>query len=127
MPQSTTPVRYLAGMAGASAGAVVGTMAFLLLARLGLFAMALPGALIGLGCGYASRSRSLLLGLFCGLCAAPLSIALEWRRAPFIKDDSFGFFLSHLTDLKPVTLALMAVGVLFAVWFGTGRNFRAKS
>ena len=50
-------------MAGAATGGAIGYFAFFLLASQGLYALVLPGALVGLGFGALSRRRSLLDGI----------------------------------------------------------------
>ena len=54
------------GLAGAVAGGAIGYFVFMWMARQGFYAMILPGALLGLGCGLASRRRSAVLGIACG-------------------------------------------------------------
>ncbi len=44
----------------------------------------------------------------------------EWRFAPFIADDSLTYFLTHLHNLKTLTLIMIVVGGLCGYWFGKG-------
>jgi hypothetical protein len=113
------------GIVGAVAGAVIGHFAFLWIARQGFYAIMLPGVLIGMGCGALSKRRSIGLGIFCGLLSLAVGIFTEWRFAPFIKDKSFGFFLSHLHKLPHLTIILIAVGAVFGFWSGMGRKYGA--
>ena len=113
---------WLLGLVGGVAGGVAGYFVFFELVHLGLYALVLPGAAIGLGCGALSRGKSIALGVVCGLFGAGLGIFTEWHFWPFAADESFGFFLAHLHQLPPVTLVLIGLGALFAFWFGMGRQ-----
>jgi hypothetical protein len=110
------------GMIGAAVGGTLGYLGFFFLVRQGLYAMVLPGTLLGLGCGLLSGVKSSTLGIVSGLLATLLGIFVEWRFRPFVADDSFTYFISHLHDLKSGTLALIGIGGLFGYWFGRGRG-----
>jgi hypothetical protein len=102
-------------LVGAAAGGLLGYFAFFWLAGQGLYGLILPGGLLGLGAGI-GKNRSLLLAAFCGICAVALGLFTEWRFAPFRKDDSLGYFLTHVQDLKPITLLLILLGGLLGFW-----------
>jgi hypothetical protein len=110
------------GMVGAVIGGTIGFFVFFWLSRQGLYAMILPGAMLGLGCGLASRIRSRPLGIGCLIAAVGLGVFTEWRFAPFLEDDGLGFFVQNLMELKPMTLIMIALGGLCAFWFGVGRE-----
>lgn len=110
------------GLLGGMAGACLGYFLFQIIARQGFYAIVLPGALTGIGCGSLSRRRSILLAIACALIGIVAGIVAEWKFAPFNKDQSFGFFISHLHQLRPVTKALIVVGGIMAFWFGLGRH-----
>ena len=110
------------GLLGAVGGGAIGYFAFLLLARQGLYAMVLPGALLGLGCGALSGGKSNVLGVVCGLLGLLLGVFTEWRFAPFLADDTLWFFVTHLNDLATIKLVMIGLGGLFAFWFGKGRQ-----
>lgn len=94
---------------GAVLGGLLGYAVFFWLISYGLYALILPGALVGLGASLFSN-RSLGLAVGCGVLALALGIVTEWRSAPFVKDRSLGFFLTHLQELSPVTLVMIGVG-----------------
>jgi hypothetical protein len=102
-------------LAGAAAGGVLGYYAAFWVASQGVYAPVLPGMLLGFGAGIA-RNRSVLLAVVCGLAALGLGLFTEWRIAPFIDDRSLRYFLTHVTDLKPITLIMIALGGLFGFW-----------
>ena len=79
-----------------------------------------PGALIGLGCGLCAGGMSTLNAVLCAVLAAFVGIVLEWRHFPFVADESFGFFVSHLHELRGITWLMVALGSIFAYWFGRG-------
>ena len=122
MSEATSTKNWLLGILGAIAGGVLGYFAFSFLVGQGLYAMVLPGALVGLGCGYLSGMESKMLGCVCGVGALLLSIYIEWDFFAFTKDRSFAFFVSHLHQLKPMTMLMIAVGGMMAFWLGRGRE-----
>ena len=110
------------GLVGAVAGAVFGVWLFGLIARQGFLAVFLPGALTGLGCGALSGRRSVALAAASGTLGTLAGVVAEWRLGAFKEDDSLWFFLTHLHDLRPFTLGMIAVGGALAAWFGLGRR-----
>lgn len=109
-------------LAGAAAGGALGYALFLVLARQGLYALVLPGALAGAGGGLMLGRRSAAFGAVCGLLALGVGIFTEWRFAPFIKDPGFLYFLGHLHLLRRVTQLLILVGAALGFWLGQGRE-----
>jgi hypothetical protein len=112
----------LRGMAGALIGAVLGWFAFGWLVGQGLYALALPGALVGIGCGLISGGVSTVNAVLCAVLAGVLGLVLEWWNLPFIADESFEFFVSHLHELKPITWLMVGLGCVFGHWFGRGSS-----
>jgi hypothetical protein len=100
---------------GAAAGAALGYFAFFWIAHQGFYALVLPGALLGLGACLA-RSRSVAVSIACGVAAVALGLFAEWRFEPFIKDAGLGYFLTHLHQLKGLTLISIAAGGVIAFW-----------
>jgi heme O synthase-like polyprenyltransferase len=84
--------------------------------------MIIPGAALGAAGGFLFRDRSPAFGIVCGILAILLGIFAEWWTSPFIADGSFGYFLTHLQELKPVNFIMIALGGLCGFWFGQGRN-----
>jgi len=105
-----------------SSGARQGNFIFLAMASRGYYAMVLPVALVGLGCGLLSGRRSVPLGIASGVLGLVVSVFTEWRHAPFMRDSSLSFFLKHLHKLSGVSLVMMLAGAAFAFWFGLGRR-----
>lgn len=96
-------------------GGVAGTLGFLWIARQGFYALVLPGGLIGLGASM-FKSKSIVVCVICGLLALLAGVIAEWKFAPFIKDRSFEYFLTHLHELKPFTLIMIAIGTVLGFW-----------
>jgi hypothetical protein len=103
-------------------GGVLGYFAFGWLARQGFYAVALPGALLGAGCGLFARRRSMPLSIICGLAALALGTFSEWSYFPFIADPGFGYFMAHLHLLPAIKLLLLGVGGVLGFWFSLGRT-----
>jgi hypothetical protein len=120
-PAPNQTLVLLRGLAGAAAGGIAGYFLFVLLLKNGLYSSIIPGALLGIGAGWAARGRSTILGILCAVATAPLTIVGEWSVMPFIKDKSLAFFVTHLHELPPLHLLMMALGVAAAWWFGQGR------
>lgn len=114
-------VAHVRGLLGMVVGGVAGFFLFQWLVRQGFYGLAIPGAVMGLACGYLSRVHSPVLAAACGIGATLLLPFAEWKLFPFVADDSFGYFLTHLHQLKPLTLIMLALGIVFAAWFGLGR------
>src|ERR1041385_3143383 len=94
------------GLLGAVVGAVLGYFGFTWAAHQGLYALMLPGGLIGLGGGLLVKDRSVLRATLCGALAVCVGLFSEWHEFPFIADHSFGYFLTHLQELRGMTLLM---------------------
>ncbi|MCA9247317.1 MAG: hypothetical protein KDA42_09390 [Planctomycetales bacterium] len=116
------PLLWLRGLVGAALGGVAGAFFFGLALKSGFYIVALPGTLLGLGCGFLSGGKSQPLGLVCGILGLGLGIFCEWHEMPFVADTSLSFFLRHLHLLSGVKLFMLALGGAFAYWFGMGRQ-----
>lgn len=112
---------YARGVAGAFAGGVAGYFAFTLLLRQGFYALALPGALLGFGCGLASRIDSVALAALCGIAGILLAIWIEWHFFPFADDKSLSHFFGNLHRLTGLTQLMIVLSGVFGFWFGKGR------
>jgi hypothetical protein len=75
----------------------------------------LPGGLLGIGAGFA-KPRSIFIPIICGVAALFVGFVAEALYHPFIADQSFGFFVSHLTDLQPVTFLMIGLGAVIGFW-----------
>jgi hypothetical protein len=117
--------KNLLALCGALAGGALGYFAFFWAAAQGFYALILPGGLLGLGAGIVPN-RSLGVPILCGLLATALGVFAEYRYAPFVADESLPYFVSHLFDLRPVTLLLIAVGGLIGFWVPFRRTERSR-
>jgi hypothetical protein len=112
---------HVRGLLGMVVGGVAGFFVFRWLVSQGFYALALPGAMMGMACGYASRIRSPALAIACGISGAVVTVFAEWNAMPFVADESLAYFLTHMHQLKGLTLIMLALGIVFAAWFGLGR------
>ncbi len=126
-PKSIDVVAIVRGLLGLVVGAVAGYFAFGWLVSQGFYALALPGALMGLAGGYASRVYSPLLGIISGIASVPLLLYCEWSQFPFIADGSFNYFVTHVHQLRAFTWLMLVLGVVFAAWFALGRPKQSAS
>lgn len=118
MPAPNWIVENLKSALGAVIGAILGYYLFRLIYQQGFYGMMIPGALLGLGCGWLSNRASRARGVACGAAALVLSLFIEWKFRPFVVDGSLGYFLRHLGDLTGVSMLMIAAGSAFAYWFG---------
>lgn len=100
---------------GALLGGIVGYIGFGWLVSQGFYGLVLPGGLLGLGASFAS-GRSRWAAVICGFMAFMLGLFTEWQFFPFKANASFGYFLSHATQLKPITLLMIAAGAGIGFW-----------
>jgi hypothetical protein len=113
---------YLLALLGTAIGAVAGYYLFFWITKQGLYPMVIPGALMGLGCGALSGTKSNTIGVICAAAAVMVGLFIEWRFAPFVNDRSFSYLLTHVHQLRPASLIMIAVGGVFGYWFGRGRE-----
>ena len=122
MGETSKIVGFIRGLVGAVLGGVLGYYVYVWMLQRGFYALIVPGTLLGLGFGLFSRQKSILCGIACGLFGVALGIFSEWRFFPFIEDNGFLYFLTHLYQLPAATITLILLGGLFAFWFGIGRD-----
>jgi hypothetical protein len=113
------------GLGGAAVGGTAGYFLTVWLARQGFYAMILPGALLGMGCGALIVRRSFPLAAFCGLAALALGLVAEWKLHPFIADRTWNYFVQNLGKLQPVTYLMLSLGALGGYWFSLGNRHKA--
>lgn len=118
-----SPVRLMLGLAGALVGGVLGWFIFNWGLSQGLVAHVVPGALVGVGFGLAARCHSPYFGIICGVLAFGLGLFVEWYNFPFVANDSLGYFLTHIHQLKPFNLIMIGLGVALAYSYGKGRRY----
>ena len=124
LTQPTSPTTVLVGLfrgiCGAIVGGTLGYFGFEWIATMGFYSLVLPGALLGLGFGLAAQQRNLAFGIICAIAALAFGLFSEWNCF-YSDNNSFSYFLTHVNQLKPLTLIMLAIGTLMAFWFGKGR------
>ena len=112
----------LLGLVGAAIGGVVGYLLFGWIASQGFYALIIPGAALGFGFALGARRHRVGYGVLCAILALGLGLFSEWRNFPFNADESLGYFLTHLHQLKPMTWIMILIGCVFAFSLGQGRR-----
>ena len=127
MNETNRPLRIVLGVLGAAAGGVIGHFAFLWIARQGFYALILPAGALGLGAGLGARCRSNPFAIGCGVAGLALGLFTEWRFAPFVADGSLSHFITHIHELKPLTLIMIAIGGFISYRLALGSDARARA
>jgi hypothetical protein len=112
-------------LVGAAVGGSIGYALFFWAAKHGYYALILPGGLLGFAAGM-FKCKSIAVAVICGLAALTLGFYTEWRFAPFIADESFRYFATHVYEKNPITLIMIAVGGLVGFW-GPFRQWSEQS
>lgn len=115
-------VKLVLAVACALGGGLVGHFLFIWMARQGFYALLLPGALVGIGAGMVLKERSVPLMVICGAMGLAFGTFSEWRLRPFIADNSFSYFVTHLPDLLPLTKLMLALSAICGAYFARGRS-----
>ena len=102
-------------LVGAALGGLVGYFAFFWIAQQGFYGLALPGGLLGVGAGV-GKTKMKAVSVACGISALLLGFFTEWRFTPFQRDESLGYFVSQVHQLKPITLLMIAAGAGIGFW-----------
>lgn len=113
------------GVIGAIVGGVFGFVLFFWIIRQGFYALVLPGASVGLGCGLLARHRSTARGVACAIAALVLGLYTEWRYETFPVDDRFSYLVTHFYELRPITLVMIGLGTALAYYLGKDAGFLA--
>lgn len=110
------------GLLGAALGGAAGYFLFGWLVQQGFYALLLPPAGLGFGAGLLARGRSVPLAIACAVLGLGLALFTEWKFRPFIADAGLGYFLTHVHELKPVTLIFVALGAYFSYRMALGSD-----
>lgn len=127
MIESPPTKTFALGLLGAAIGGSIGYFAFGWILKQGFHAIMVPPAMLGLGAGYLSRGRSQPLAIVCAVAGLSLGIFSEWRYFPFMRDESFPFFITHLHHMQPIVLGLLALGTFMCYRFALGIDQKTDS
>ena len=109
------------GIAGAIAGGVVGFFLFKTLHSMGFYALVLPGAFTGLGCGFAAKSRSIIFSFIALVVGLIVAVLAEWHTNWFVEDESLLFFIKNIHESRG-GMALISTLLSGAAAFWLGRR-----
>jgi hypothetical protein len=123
MGSENSSLQLVKGIAGAIVGGAIGYGVFVMLSRFGIYAIILPGALIGIAASYGSRMYSLPLGIICAVAALPVSLLAHGHLFRFIQDDSLQYLFLNFYKLPTMELVMMLFGVFAAFYFGKGQDY----
>ena len=106
---------------GALIGGLLGYVAFKWLLGQGFYGLILPGGLLGMGAGF-FKTNTKAIAIVCGVMALFLGLITEWISSPFIADESLGYFIAHVHELKPATLIMIVIGAAIGFWIPFRRS-----
>ena len=112
------------GLIGGIVGGVIGFFAFKYLVSQGLYSLIVPGALVGLGFGFASRVRHVAFGVISAVMGLAACLVCEWKVLN--PDSSFSEFLGGFKNEGVMTWVFLVLGVAAAYYFGVGRTPHAR-
>ena len=115
-----SPKSFALGLLGAAVGGCVGYFAFGWILKQGFHSIMVPPAMLGFGAGYLSKVRSQPLAIVCAVAGLALGLFSEWQYFPFIKDESLLYFLTHVHQLQPIVLGLLALGTVICYRLALG-------
>lgn len=127
MPDPIRPRIIAMGLLGAAVGGYVGYLAFFWIVRQGFYALIVPPALLGFVAGQFARERSTPLAVICGIAGFLLALFTEWQFRPFVDDEGFPYFITHVHQLNPVTLLMVALGTFASYRLALGHDSRTKT
>lgn len=119
--QPNSFIAVIRGLVGMIAGGVLGVYGFFWIVQQGFYAIILPGTLAGIGVRVLSPQRILWLSILCAVFALGLGLYTEWMFAPFTRDNGLIYFITHIHQLRPVTLILIPLGAAFGFWIADRR------
>jgi hypothetical protein len=123
MPMGERLISMTLGLIGAVVGGIAGYHLFFWIADQGYYALVLPGAAVGMGCGLLARHQSVARGIACALAALGLGLYTEWKFQPFVADNRFPYLVLHFYDLKPITLIMIGLGSALSYYLGKDAGF----
>jgi hypothetical protein len=112
---------YAVPLAGAAVGGVIGFFLFGWILSTGFYALALPGALVGIGAGVC-KNKSFVVAVVCGVAALLLQLFCQFHNFTWPEDSSLGYFVSHIFQMSPITLLMIAAGTAMGFWFAMPRG-----
>jgi hypothetical protein len=111
-------ISTILGVIGGVVGGIAGYLLFFWIIKQGFYALVLPGAAVGLGCGLLAQHRSVLRGIVCAIAGLALGLYTEWVYEPFAADKTFRYLVLHFYDMRGITLIMIALGTALSFYLG---------
>ena len=115
---------FIFGVLGGITGGVVGGFICRFLADQGLYAVVIPGALVGLGFGLAAKKGHIVFGLVSGIMGLLAGLMTQWLV--YSNEPSFFKLVAELKDYHVMTFILLGLGTLLAFSFGKGNTYNVR-
>ena len=117
------PVKIVLGFVGGIVGGVVAFFIFRALQGIGLYALVLPGAFVGLGCGFAARHGSVIFSWIALVIGVIATLLTEWATDRFVHDNgdlySLWEYTADLIELRGwFVVGVIALNGVIAFWLG---------
>lgn len=116
--------RLVRGIFGGIAGGLLGGLACKLLAGQGLYAVAIPGGLVGIGFLLAARHRHIVFGFVSGLLGLLAGLLTQWQV--YSNEPSFFNLVIDLKDYHSATWIMIGLGTIMAFVIGLGSPSNAS-
>lgn len=123
---------WILGLLGAAIGGVVGWFGYTFLLGQGFYALMLVAWPMGLGASLGARRRSVALATVVAAAALAAQLWAQYATSSFTDgppraEQTLGYFLSRLGDLRPMTYVMLVLGTAFTFWFALGRETPAPA
>lgn len=116
MDSNNATQAWVIAVVGSLVGGVVGFFLFRLLLNYGLYAAAIPGSLVGIGCGYLQKQYNPAIAIFAGVASLIGGIYSDY----LVTIGAANIF-DYLTGQGLMTWIMIALGTYVGYSYGGGR------
>jgi hypothetical protein len=109
------------GLGGALVGGIIGGFVCQLIwDNFGAYAVAIPGAMVGLGFSLAARRRHIAFAITCGILGLLAGLLTQWLV--YSDNETFLSLLIELKDYTAITFIMLGLGAICGFSIGHGRD-----